>query len=64
MLEFFMQNKLIKPNQSSFRTGDWCTEQLISIIHDKQKSFDDGYEARGVFPDISKTFDKVWHLGL
>ena len=28
------------------------------------KSFDDGYEVRGVFLDISKAFDKVWHNGL
>ena len=24
----------------------------------------DGYEARGVFLDITKAFDKVWHQGL
>ena len=28
------------------------------------KSIDDGYEVRGVFLDISKAFDKVWHNGL
>ena len=28
------------------------------------KSFDDGLEVRGVFLDISKAFDKVWHEGL
>ena len=28
------------------------------------KSFDCGYEVRGVFLDISKAFDKVWHNGL
>ena len=27
-------------------------------------SFDDGLEVRGVFLDISKAFDKVWHKGL
>ena len=27
-------------------------------------SFDAGYEVRGVFLDISKAFDKVWHEGL
>ena len=39
-------------------------QQLISITHKIYKSFDDGYEARGVFLDISKAFDKVWHQGL
>ena len=27
-------------------------------------SFDDNYEVRGVFLDISKAFDKVWHEGI
>ena len=28
------------------------------------QSFDHGFEVRGVFLDISKAFDKVWHNGL
>ena len=27
-------------------------------------SFDDGFEVRGVFLDISKAFNKVWHWGI
>ena len=27
-------------------------------------SFDDGFEVRGVFLDISKALDKVWHKGI
>ena len=27
-------------------------------------SFDEGYEVRGVFLDISKAFHKIWHKGL
>ena len=64
MFEFFIQNNLITPNQSGFKTGDSCINQLISITHEIYKSFDDGYEVRGVFLDISKAFDKVWHQGL
>ena len=26
--------------------------------------FDDGFEVRSVFLDISKAFDKVWHKGI
>ena len=64
MFEFFIQNNLITPNQSGFKTGDSCINQLISITHEIYKSFDDGYEVRGVFFDMSKAFDKVWHQGL
>ena len=30
----------------------------------KYISLDDGFEVRGVFLDISKAFDKVWHKGI
>ena len=33
----------------------------MAITHEIYKSFDDGFEVRGVFIDISKAFDKVWH---
>ena len=34
------------------------------ITHDIYQSLAQGYEVRGVFLDISETFDKVWHKGL
>ena len=61
MFEFFIQNNLITANQSCFKKGDLCINQLISITHKIYKSFDDGYEVRSLFLDISKAFDKVWH---
>ena len=64
MFEFFIQNNLITPNQSGFKTGDSCINQLISTTHEIYKSFDDGYEVRGVLLHIWKAFDKVWHQGL
>ena len=36
----------------------------MSITHEIYKSFDDVWEIRGVFLDISKAFDKVWHEDL
>ena len=64
LFEFFIANELISSNQSGFKPGDSCINQLLSITHKIYKSFDDGYEVRGVFLDISKAFDKVWHNGL
>ena len=55
---------MINPNQSGFKTGDSRVNQLISITHEIYKSFDDGYEVRVVFLDISKAFDEVWHQDL
>ena len=64
MLKYFLDNNLISPKQSGFRPGDSCTNQPLSITHDIFTSLDDGLEVRGVFLDISKAFDKVWHNGL
>ena len=51
-------------NQSGFRPGDSCANQLLTITHVIYKSFDDGLVVRGVFLDIPKDFEKVWHEGL
>ena len=64
MFGFFLDKGLISANQSGFKAEDPCINQLLSITHNIYKSFDDGYEVRGVFLDISKAFDKVWHDGL
>ena len=60
MFKFFIENELISPNQSGFKPGDSCINQLLAITHEIYKSFDDGFEVRGVFIDISKAFEKVW----
>ena len=64
MLKYFLDNNLITPKQSGFRPGDSCINRFLSITHDIFTSFDNGLEVRGVFLDISKVFDKVWHDGL
>ena len=63
-LAFFTENNLISPNQSGFRPGDSCVNQLLAIKHKIYKSLDKGFEVRGVFLDISKAFNKIWHEGL
>ena len=55
---------IISSNQSRFKPGDSCIRQLLPITHEIYKSFDSGFEVRGVFLDISKAFDKVWHEGI
>ena len=64
MFSFFSENDLTSPKQSGFRPVDSCTNQLLSISHEILSVFDDGHEVRGVFLDISKAFDSVWHEGL
>ena len=64
MFNFFITNHLISTNQSGFKPGDSCINQLLSITHKIYTSFDEGYAVQGVFLDISEAFDKVWHEGL
>ena len=64
LFEYFIENDLISQNQTGFKPGDSCINQLISITYEIYQSFDDGLEVREVFLDISKAFDKVWHEGL
>ena len=60
MLKYFLDSNLISPNWSGSRPGDSYINQLLSITQDIFTSFDNGLEIRGVFPDTSKAFDKVW----
>ena len=64
MFNLFIENKLISSNQSGFKSGDSCINQLLSITHEVYESFDVGLEVRSVFLDISKTFEKAWHDGI
>ena len=64
--KFLDDNNLLSSNQSGFRPSDSCEYQLLSVVHDIYASFDccPSLEVRGVFLDISKAFDRVWHEGL
>ena len=64
LYDFLETNNLISSKQSGFKPGDSCTNQLLSITHEILSAFDKGLDVRGVFLDISKAFDKVWHAGL
>ena len=47
MFGFFLDEDLISDNQSGFKPGDSCINQLLSIADDNQ----------GAFLDISEAFD-------
>ena len=66
VFNFIDERKLLSPNQSGFKPQDSCVHQLLSITNSIYSSFDcnPSLEVRGVFLDISKAFDKVWHDGL
>ena len=57
---------MLSIHQSGFHPGDSCVHQLILIVHEICSAFDanPSLEVRGVFLDISKAFDGVWHKGL
>ena len=40
IFNFFIENKLFSSNQSGFKPGDSCINQLLSITHEIYKSFD------------------------
>ena len=65
LYNYFQSNRLFTPSQSGFLPGDSCIAELLSIIHEIQiqTAFDENptVDVRGVFLDISKAFDKVWH---
>ena len=63
---YFEENNLLSGCQSGFRKGDSCTSQLLAIVENIFRSFDanPSIDTRGIFLDISKAFDRVWHEGL
>ena len=66
LFNYFQSNRLFTPSQSGFLPGDSCIAQLLSLIHEIQTAFDENptVDVRGVFLDLSKAFDKVWHDGI
>ena len=61
---YLTTNKLISDNQPGFKPGDSYVNQLLSITHEIYHLLDNGLEVGGVFLDISKAFEKIWHGGL
>ena len=64
MLKLFMENNLILSNQSGYKPGGSCINQLLSIAHEIYKSLDCGYDVRGGFLVNLEAFDKIPHNGV
>ena len=66
LFELLDTNKPPNDNQSGFWPGDSCMHQLPWVAHEIYKVFDvnPSLEVRGVFLDLSKTFDRAWREGL
>ena len=66
LYNYFTQNKLFIGCKSGFIPGDSCVAELLSITREIYKRFDCNTPADtwGLFLDILKGFDKVWHEGL
>ena len=62
MFTYFIANNLI--SELGFKPGDSCVNQLLAITHEIFSNFDDNYEVRGAFLDLSKAFNIVWHEGM
>ena len=44
LFNFFLENDLILRNQSGFKPGDSCINQLLSITHEIYNSFDEDWK--------------------
>ena len=66
LYDYFVTNKFLNPCQSGFIKGDSCVNQLLAITHEIHQNLDanPSVDTVGVFLDMSKAFDKVWHKGL
>ena len=66
MYEYLCENQLLTPSQSGFQPGNSTVNQILSITRKIYSTFEEfpSREARAIFLDISKAFDKVWQDGL
>ena len=57
-------NNLLSSLQSGFIPSDSTVNQLTFLYNTFCQALNSGKEVRVVFCDISKAFDRVWHVGL
>jgi len=58
------KNNLLSKYQCGFRNFRQTRDQIIRMMQDALKSFNNNEYMGAIFIDIEKAFDKVWHKGL
>ena len=64
LYNFLEKNNLIPIQQSGFRNKRGTTDNLLFITQKIKEAINRGRRACGIFFDISKAFDRVWHAGV
>ena len=64
VFNFLRDTNAISIKQSGFVPGDSTVYQLAHLYHIFAEALDKQKDIRVVFCDISKAFDRVWHIGL
>jgi len=57
-------NELLSKYQCGFRHNKQTKDQILRIIQEALKTFNNNELMGAIFIDIEKAFDKVWHSGL
>ena len=64
LIKHCQENDLISQKQAAYLKGDSTASQLLYIVHNIRKNWNNNRITHGVFLDVSSAFDKVWHNGL
>ena len=64
LYSYLITNDLLNPKNAGFKQGDSTINQLLNITDKLSETLDRGKEARMIFLDAAKAFDRVWHEGV
>ena len=64
LFNYIRDHEILSALQSGIIPVDSTVNQLVAIYNAFRKSIGEGKEVCAVFGDISKAFDRVWHIGL
>ena len=64
LYKYLELNNILLKQQSGFRNNRGASDNLILFTQKISEAFNEDKKACGIFFDISKAFDRVWHNGL